>query len=209
MDRDDTEVNHSIGSLILDLIKRERQHETTDYSGLISPTIQFYIVFGMSDFDELRVQLKTEFSSDEIVSSLKGKIQGNLGLYIKLFEGKFLQETDTFYKELSIEYLHKHSISEYLAMFKKKLKEEQDRCIRYMVPHTIYPLNVTLNKVLIGEHIDILREGIDKVIVNGDYDDLIHIYNLCNDISAVKDKLGAVFRNNIVTYGMKFINNCY
>uniref|UniRef100_A0A0K0F5V4 Cullin domain-containing protein n=1 Tax=Strongyloides venezuelensis TaxID=75913 RepID=A0A0K0F5V4_STRVS len=99
-----------------------------------------------------------KINGDAVINSLRGRIQKNIGLYIELSEEKFLKETETFYKKFSIEYLHKYSFSKYLAMCEEKIKKEQEYCIRYMDPHTLHSLTVTLSKVFIGEHNYILKK---------------------------------------------------
>ncbi|QLG74269.1 hypothetical protein HG535_0G01530 [Zygotorulaspora mrakii] len=76
----------------------------------------------------------------------------NLNVYIKIFERPFLKTTEEYYKRYSVDYLTKHSVTEYIFEAREIISHEEKGMVMYWADHTKKPVSETLNSVLITEH---------------------------------------------------------
>ncbi|CEF66148.1 Cullin, N-terminal domain and Cullin repeat-like-containing domain-containing protein [Strongyloides ratti] len=117
-------------STVLELINNERNLGITYNSLLISSVLKSYIFMGMANSDALN------YEEYLVVYTLKSFDLPEINIYVDFFERKYLEEITVFYCQKSTEYLQNNSLLQYFIYINKIIKDEQDRCLRYMSPQT-------------------------------------------------------------------------
>lgn len=93
----------------------------------------------------------------------------SLGTYTSLFEVPFLQETSQFYAAEGVRMMATCDVPEYLLYAERRLREEGQRCERYLAPNTRRPLIAIVETELLEGHMArcVLRGGGGESVVYG------------------------------------------
>ncbi|KAJ9119446.1 hypothetical protein QFC24_005679 [Naganishia onofrii] len=103
-------------------------------------------------------------------------------IYVKDFEGRFLETSEAFYMREAEENLATDDASGYLTRVETRLEEEHARCTHYLLASTSAPLIAILDKNLLSTHLEtILRmpgSGLIHMIDTMRIPDLQRVYRL-------------------------------
>eukprot|EP01132_Coremiostelium_polycephalum_P004709 gene4709-5881_t len=118
------------------------------------------------------------------------KMLSSLQIYQK-FEQDFLEESNLFYGNEGMHYINENEVPQYLEHVENRIKEENDRSMRYLDPSTRKSLIGVLERQLLGEkHIKlILSKGFHSLMVENRVKDLTKLYNLFQRVNAIQPYL--------------------
>ena len=82
-------------------------------------------------------------------------------VYKKEFESQFLLKTQEYYRVEAQRNIQANSTGEFLKLVHRRIKEEEDRCMNYLITNTQQPLVDSVLKVMVEDHARtlILMEG--------------------------------------------------
>lgn len=143
--------NKKLSGAAIKLIERERNGDP----------ISQYLVSGL-------VNSLTELDLDDQDKSF----------YRDNFEQQFIQETERFYLAESNEYIHKHSIVEYIKHVERRLQEEADRVEAYLYRTTLSVLIKTCERIMIEAHLESIRAEFQPLLSTHKVEDLRSMYSL-------------------------------
>ncbi|KAA0722690.1 Cullin-4B [Triplophysa tibetana] len=111
----------------------------------------------------------------------------DLQVYKECFEKRFLSETERLYAAEGQILMQEREVPEYLHHVAQRLEEENDRVISYLDQSTNKALISTVEKQLLGEHMNtILQKGLKTLLDENRVTELTLLYQL---FSKVKDGL--------------------
>ncbi|XP_057188568.1 cullin-4A isoform X2 [Triplophysa rosa] len=111
----------------------------------------------------------------------------DLQVYKECFEQRFLSETERLYAAEGQTLMQEREVPEYLHHVARRLEEENDRVISYLDQSTHKALISTVEKQLLGEHMNtILQKGLRTLLDENRVTELTLLYQL---FSKVKDGL--------------------
>ena len=88
-----------------------------------------------------------------------------LKIYRELFENKFLEDTEQFYR-VEVTTLLSHGVTmDYMRKVKQRLDEEEQRVKNYLHETTALPLSRLIEKILIEEQLALFYEEAKKFIL--------------------------------------------
>ncbi|KAK9797070.1 hypothetical protein WJX73_002435 [Symbiochloris irregularis] len=129
----------------------------------------------------------------------------SLGTYAQAFEGRFLQQTQMFYKTEGDMAMSTMEMPDYLLHCERRLQEEYDRCSTYLDPETRKPLIATLEQELLSKHLQgVLDRGFAGLMGAQRLPDLGRLYALAGRVGAL-GPLKAAFKDYIKATGLALI----
>ena len=192
------ELNENLTSCILNLIKKDRNHELINTS-LVSGVIDSYVELGLSGPCRYCKCNQCKELSEEGGSA--GKI------YTDYFEQRFLDETKHYYSVESTTFLQNNPVTEYLKKVEVRLNEEQERIQRYLHKSTGVKLFTDCHKVLIAEHIDLFQNEFTNLLNHDQTEDMGRMYTLLLKIEHGVDRLAHEMGDYITEQGLKAIQS--
>lgn len=192
------ELNENLTSCILNLIKKDRNHELINTS-LVSGVIDSYVELGLSGPCRYCKCNQCKELSEEGGSA--GKI------YTDYFEQRFLDETKHYYSVESTTFLQNNPVTEYLKKVEVRLNEEQERIQRYLHKTTGVKLFTDCHKVLIAEHIDLFQNEFTNLLNHDQTEDMGRMYTLLLKIEHGVDRLAHEMGDYITEQGLKAIQS--
>ena len=137
------------------------------------------------------------------------RMLSDLQIYIKVFEGRFLKETEEFYAKEGQKLVEELEIPAYMVHVDKRLREENDRIFHYLDSNTKWLLIHTVEKQMISDHLNaILVRGLDQLLdENRTEHDLPLMYNLLGRIKEGHQELCTHFNSYIKKKGRVIVTN--
>lgn len=149
-----------ISTGLLKLFDRARSGETIN-TRLITETISSYV--------ELSISLDQNASLFD---------EPNLSTYIECFEGMFLENTEVFYRNESVEFLKNGSVSDYLKHVEVRLKQEEKQALVILHNSTQAKLMAVCEQVLIKQHLAHIYDEFKNLLDSEKIPDLMRLYQL-------------------------------
>lgn len=140
--------------------------------------------------DGILEQMERERAGETVDRSLLRSLLSmlsDLQVYKECFEQRFLSETERLYATEGQTLMQEREVPEYLHHVARRLEEENDRVISYLDQSTQKALISTVEKQLLGEHMNtILQKGLRMLLDENRVTELTLLYQL---FSKVKDGL--------------------
>lgn len=186
-----TSLSESVSNAVLKLVERERTGETIN-TRLISGIVSCYVELGKV--------------SDDTIPPFEANKE--LALYKSHFEVKFLNDTERFYTNESLEYLHNNTVSKYLKKVAQRLQEEMKRTQLYLHESTMDNLMDSCKRVMLVKHLEILYAEFQNFLCANEQEDLGRMYLLVVCIPECFNHLKTALQNHIVQNGLASIEKC-
>lgn len=153
----------------------------------------------INDFRDSNLHSYTSNSSDivdicAVINSYQELDPGLSTHYVEDFETPFLDDTNTYYSVLCMEYLQKESISSYLAMCDRILDLEELVASRFLNSKTHERHRDIVNLIVIINHNERLQNAMADFVQNSQTDELAKLYRLFTRIDNI-DPLLKLFAN--------------
>uniref|UniRef100_A0A8C1UUU1 Cullin 4A n=1 Tax=Cyprinus carpio TaxID=7962 RepID=A0A8C1UUU1_CYPCA len=131
-------------------------------------------------------QIECERNGETVDRSLLRSLLGmlsDLQVYKDSFEQRFLTETNRLYAAEGQRLMQERDVPEYLHHVSRRLEEENDRVISYLDQSTQKPLIATVEKQLLGEHMNaILQKGLWMLLDENRVCELTLLYELLSKV---------------------------
>jgi len=174
-------VNKSLTPTILRLIYRDRRSDCKIDYELIKGVVDSYVQLGLEQ--------ENQFIASSTTSSISRRPQAfqqqtaaleesNLKLYKDLFEGEFLKDLDTFYKEESDNYLANNSVIDYMQFAQKRLDEERNRVDGFMHTSSMQQVMRHCTDALVKIHLSKIYAEFRPLLDQSRNEDLKRMYRL-------------------------------
>lgn len=135
-------------------------------------------------------------------------------LYLTLFEPRFLENSQNFYRRECQELLQIADASRWLKHTSKRLEEERDRCGTTIEPETEPKVLSVIDQQLIVKNLDeflnMEGSGLRWMIDNEKADDLTILYDLVARVDPNKTALQGILQKRVIELGLeieKVLNN--
>ncbi|KAN0012084.1 hypothetical protein ACTFIU_000307 [Dictyostelium citrinum] len=135
-----------------------------------------------------------------------GPEKNKLEIYQSCFEQQFLQETETFYKAESADFIEKNGVCEYMRHVYNRIEQETNRVNQYMPISTLDKLTKILNNVLISNYKEQFAGKFLDILIEDKSSDLVMMYSLLarvNHLTPLKN----IFSEFIKSEGLKEIES--
>ncbi|XP_063694698.1 cullin-1-like [Bolinopsis microptera] len=170
---------------VLKLIEKERNGEVVN-NGLIKTAVESFVQLG-----------------------LKGNApEARLLVYSQNFEHHFLAETTSYYTSESMQFLEQNPVPEYLKKAQKRLKDEQERCDKYLNESTRSELEKRCLQVLVEQHLDIFYSEFQNLLDNDKNEDIGRMYELVYRLEGGLKHLKQLLEDHILRVGLKAVQSC-
>uniref|UniRef100_A0A7S2MM82 Cullin family profile domain-containing protein n=1 Tax=Haptolina brevifila TaxID=156173 RepID=A0A7S2MM82_9EUKA len=117
-------------------------------------------------------------------------------VYVRDFEGPFLQASSTFYQAESQEYISQNSAADYMKKAEQRLQEEVDRVAHYLDPSSEAKTRQVAEQELIARHMKTIAEmehsGIIAMIEDSKLADLARAYELFKRVTTPTPGLNVI-----------------
>ena len=132
---------------------------------------------------------------DEIRGVIKILLElgfGNNNIYKKDFEKTFLEKAGEFYKNESQDKVTTHSVPEYLKVVQRRLDEENERCLDYLIEETKAPLIKKVLGPMIEEYAKVLifkpESGLGTMIKLKQYQIIHLMFKIFNQVESARQE---------------------
>uniref|UniRef100_A0A672MPS4 Cullin-4A n=1 Tax=Sinocyclocheilus grahami TaxID=75366 RepID=A0A672MPS4_SINGR len=156
-------------------------------------------------------QIERERNGETVDRSLLRSLLGmlsDLQVYKDSFEQRFLTETNRLYAAEGQRLMQERDVPEYLHHVARRLEEENDRVISYLDQSTQKPLITTVEKQLLGEHMNaILQKGLWMLLDENRVCELMLLYELLNKVKGGLTALLQAWRDYIKSFGGEIVSS--
>lgn len=156
-------------------------------------------------------QIERERSGETVERSLLRSLLGmlsDLQVYKDSFEQRFLSETNRLYAAEGQRLMQDRDVPEYLHHVARRLEEENDRVISYLDQSTQKPLIATVEKQLLGEHMNaILQKGLQMLLDGNRVCELTLLYELFSKVKGGLTVLLQAWREYIKSFGGEIVSS--
>ncbi|KAM9989531.1 hypothetical protein ACTFIY_005559 [Dictyostelium cf. discoideum] len=135
-----------------------------------------------------------------------GPEKNKLEIYQSCFEQQFLQETETFYKAESADFIEKNGVCEYMRHVYNRIEQETNRVNQYMPISTLEKLTKILNNVLISNYKEQFASKFLDILIEDKSSDLVMMYSLLSRVNHLTP-LKNIFSDFIKSEGLKEIES--
>jgi cullin 1 len=169
----------TVMAAVLKLVERQRNGETIDHSQ-IKAIVESFVALGIDESDCTK---------------------GTHEVYKINFETPFIEETRSYYKNESEQFLAANSVVEYMKKAEARLEEERSHVELYLLPEIMQNLMKACQETLIAAHAGILRDEFQLLLDHDRVDDLGRMYKLLQKIPDGLDPLRTRFEKHVSAAG--------
>lgn len=145
---------------------------------------------------------------DRVILKSIMEMLNELQIYEEIFSGKFLQISDTLYKEESEKLMDDFDVITYLNYVQRRMNEEQDRIKCYLHKSSEKPLADILKKRLLKDHLQtILTKGVDELVDNNKIEELSLLFVLLDQVNNGHLELSKVFNAYLIKTGKTIVQD--
>ncbi|OQV25245.1 Cullin-1 [Hypsibius exemplaris] len=126
-----------------------------------------------------------------------------LQVYQKYLEAPFLADTRVYYDNESRVFLANNSVANYVVKVQSRLKEEEDRCMKYLHASTCSKLIKTVEDVMITQQMVRLRAEFMIYLAGEKVEDLKAMYALISRVPQCMDELYNAVQTHIRQKGLE------
>ncbi|KAK0421218.1 hypothetical protein QR680_015120 [Steinernema hermaphroditum] len=192
--------NESVTQAVLQLIERERNGEGIN-SSLISGVVDSYVELGLNE-GQIQEQSSTLPTFQNFPNcSGSQDLQNRLKVYLDRFEIKLLNETRDYYRLEAEAFIQSNTMTEYMKKVEQRLKEEDERCDRYLHQYTKKRLAHELESVLIKKRLDRFQAEFTTLLDLKRDEDLARMFSLCSRVDGALEPLKLEFLTFVTKKG--------
>ncbi|TKR67315.1 hypothetical protein L596_023487 [Steinernema carpocapsae] len=193
--------NDSVSQAVLQLIERERNGEGIN-SSLISGVVDSYVELGMNEgqLPEQSPNALPTFQNFPSGATTPDQ-QIRLKVYLDRFENRLLNQTNDYYRSEAEAFIQANTVTEYMKKVEQRLKEEDERCDRYLHAYTKKRLAHVLENVLIKRRLDRFQAEFTSLLDANRDEDLARMFSLCSRVEGALEPLKQEFLTFVTKKG--------
>lgn len=205
-------VHQALTPAILRLVYRDRLK--SDDSGapsvnyeLLQSVINSYVELGLEQEDPFRNnqnrQQQMAFQQQNTAAE-----ESNLKVYKDLFESKFLEALEEFYKKESQNFLNENSVIEYMKFSEKRLDQEKKRVESFLHKSSMSLVMNACTKALVKTHLKIIHKEFRSLLEQDRTEDLKRMFKL-SEMSDGLNEMRDLLKDYIHTKGIEKVNEIH
>ncbi|KAK0421316.1 hypothetical protein QR680_015176 [Steinernema hermaphroditum] len=193
----------------LELMKRERDGESVEVE-LVKRLVESLVTVGIEfrkEEDPVSLSSKLEEEGED-PDELRENELLMLQSYEKYFETPMLEATRQYYQKESAVVILSDNILAYMEKADQRLKEEEERCGRYL--HDVLTnrrIQKAVDTAYIEDRLDVFQRQFLELLKSENYSDLLLMYKLCSRVEKAIDQLRKDFRDYVAEKGREAIAN--
>uniref|UniRef100_A0A1I7ZVI1 CULLIN_2 domain-containing protein n=1 Tax=Steinernema glaseri TaxID=37863 RepID=A0A1I7ZVI1_9BILA len=193
--------NESVTQAVLQLIERERNGEGIN-SSLISGVVDSYVELGLNE-GQIQEQSTVPLPTFQNFPNGGGTqdVQNRLKVYRDRFENKLIAETTDYYRSEAEAFIQSNTLTEYMKKVEQRLKEEDERCDRYLHQYTKKHLARVLENVLIRKRLDRFQAEFSGLLELKRDEDMARMFSLCSRVDNALEPLKQEFLTFVTKKG--------
>jgi len=188
-----SDLPHIVESALV-LVDENRKGKPVDFF-LVRTVVQSLVMLG-------------QFDAVESKGAQSRQSQNRLGLYVRLFESKFLQRTREFYHGEAKNLRCDCTVAEFMRKVFARLEEETQRSKSILHESSMIKLREAVDSELIGSQWTFIYNDIDSMIREYRYEDLKLVYVLSERIESGVASIKSILQKFVAEEGLRVTAQC-
>lgn len=164
-------------------------------------------LFGFIERDRNGAKLDKSLIRDMIENLAVLGLDDSRKFYEREFEGRFLEETKSYYVNESTGFMASNSISDYMTKAEERIKEETGNCETFYAhfKDTQAKLEQALNWALIENHMESLQASFKSMLTSDRQQDMTRFYFLLSRVSDGLTNSAKTFEQHVASQGVEIV----